>query len=96
MYNNDLSDKADKTDVILYPDVSQNYVLIGENITLNYTAPANGFVSFVSDTTTPVPRTISINDTPVFIITSGIIPVKQGQVIKSNGSVRIARFTYSS
>lgn len=94
--NNDLTDKADKTDVILYPDVSQDFVLIGENIMLNYIAPANGFVSIITSTTSPEARIITINDKQVFQITSCVIPIKRGQVIKSSGSVRIAHFTYSS
>lgn len=93
---NILANKANKTDVILYPDVSQDFVLIGENITLNYVAPADGFVSFISDTNTPVVRTITINNKQVFQVTSAIIPVKRGQVVKSNDRIRIAHFTYSS
>lgn len=83
------------TEMIMYPDVSQDFILIGENIAINYTAPADGFVSFISNTTTIQPRTISINGKQVFQMTSGAIPVKQGQVVTSNDVVRVAHFTYA-
>ncbi len=77
--------------------MNKRTILIANTAGINYTAPHDGFINVVSQSTAFVFVHLRINSSQDALLCCNtlLFPVKQGDIITSDETVRIAQFIYS-